>query len=610
VNWQHLKTIAWLRWRLTANQWKKGGSVNAILWLVLVVAALIAGLASLFVSFTVGLLLLPQAEPDHLLVLWDVLVLLFLFFWGMGLVTELQRSEVLSLGKLLHLPVSLSGTFLMNYLSSLLSLSLVVFVPATFGLSVALVIVKGPALLMVFPLLATFLLMVTGVTHQLREWLHVLMLNKRRRRAIIAFVATAFILVVQIPNIINMMVDRGRQSQASQEHQAALLELQQRLATGELSGPQYSQEVTALEKRQAAATAEHIGEIVKIVAMVNAALPVGWLPYGVRAAAAGSIWPGLLGALGALSIGCWSLWRSYRTVLRYYTGGFGTGERKKMPSAAEGQEAAANFLERRIRWVPDPAAAVALAGFRSLMRAPEGKMLLISPFILMGLFSMGIFRGRMSANAEVIRPLLGLGAVSITMLCFIQLFCNAFGTDRAGFRALVLSPCRRRDILLGKNLAFAPLTFGVCLFALVMLQLFRPMQGLHFVATLLQMAIGFVLCCLLGNVVSIFAPSAVTAGSLKPAKARLSAILMHVAVALLSPAVFLPGVLSLGGELLLDAFEVPALIGVPIIPVYLVTSILEGVLVAWLYGRCLDVEGKWLQRREQAILETVTRRVE
>ena len=104
-------------------------------------------------------------------------------------------------------------------------------------------------------------------------------------------------------------------------------------------------------------------------------------------------------------------------------------------------------------------------------------MLLLAPFVLMGLFSMAIFRGRDArASPELVRPMLGLGVVSVTMLCFVQLFCNSFGMDRDGFRAFVLSPCRRRDILLGKNLAFAPLAFGVCLLALVVLQVLQPMQ--------------------------------------------------------------------------------------------------------------------------------------
>ena len=63
MNWQHLKTIAWLRWRLTANQWKKGGSVNAILGLILLVLGLVTAVLSLFVSFVLGILLFPSWSP-------------------------------------------------------------------------------------------------------------------------------------------------------------------------------------------------------------------------------------------------------------------------------------------------------------------------------------------------------------------------------------------------------------------------------------------------------------------------------------------------------------------------------------------------------------------
>ena len=60
---------------------------------------------------------------------WDALVFAFLFFWLIGLITELQRSDSLALSKFLHLPVSASGAFLINYFGSLLRLSLIVFVP-------------------------------------------------------------------------------------------------------------------------------------------------------------------------------------------------------------------------------------------------------------------------------------------------------------------------------------------------------------------------------------------------------------------------------------------------------------------------------------------------
>jgi hypothetical protein len=67
---------------------------------------------------------------------------------------------------------------------------------------------------------------------------------------------------------------------------------------------------------------------------------------------------------------------------------------------------------------------------------------------------------------------------------------------------------------------------------------------------------------------------------------------------------------ALGSELLLDAIALPTLAGAAAIPLYLLISVCECALVLWLYRRCLDAEGRWLQRREQAILETVSQRVE
>ena len=56
---------------------------------------------------------------------------------------ELQRSEPLTLSRFMHLPVSVRGAFLINYLSSFLSLSLIIFLPVMLAFCVALVYVKG-----------------------------------------------------------------------------------------------------------------------------------------------------------------------------------------------------------------------------------------------------------------------------------------------------------------------------------------------------------------------------------------------------------------------------------------------------------------------------------
>ena len=70
----------------------------------------------------------------------------FLFLWSVGLMAELQRSEPLVLSRFLHLPVSVRGAFLINYVSSLLSLSLIIFLPIMLAFCAALVYVKGHSL--------------------------------------------------------------------------------------------------------------------------------------------------------------------------------------------------------------------------------------------------------------------------------------------------------------------------------------------------------------------------------------------------------------------------------------------------------------------------------
>ena len=58
------------------------------------------------------------------------------------------------------------------------------------------------------------------------------------------------------------------------------------------------------------------------------------------------------------------------------------------------------------------------------------------------------------------RPLVAIGGMAFVLLGVVQMMANQFGFDRDGFRVFVLSAAPRRDILLGKNLAFAPLAAG------------------------------------------------------------------------------------------------------------------------------------------------------
>jgi hypothetical protein len=617
VNWQHFQTFLWLRGRLFVNQMKRGGMANAI---ILGVMAVCGGFfaAGLFVTFLlVGLFALPEASPAVLLYVWDGLVFVFLFFWVLGLLMELQRSEVLSLDKFLHLPVSLRGAFLINYLSSLFNLTLFLLLPGMIALSLALVIVKGPALLMQFPLLAAFVFMATAVTYQFQGWLASLMVNKRRRRTVIVVVTMVFVLLLQLPNLVNIMRpwEGLNQDQFAAQMQAQQAELQRQLQVREIDAQEYHRRLLETQQeyhdRTEEASSQLLARVERVFRLVNMVFPPGWLPLGTSAAAEGSIPTALLCAAGMTLIGGASLWRAYRTTLRLYTGQVTSGKRAAAAPAKVARPAAgtahpsAGLMERRLPWVPERAAAVALSSLCSLLRAPEAKMMLLSPLILVVIFG-SLFLTR-SANLPVMtRPLVAFGTMLMILLTTTQIAGNLFGFDRGGFRVFVLSAAPRRDILLGKNLAFAPLALGLGLLLLALLQVVQPLRLEHFVAAVPQFVFMYLPFCLLANFLSIFAPMPIRSGSFKPMNPKGMAILLHLAFAFLTPLVLAPALLPLGAEFALEELgEVPEWV-----PICLVLSLLECVAAVYIYRLILGWQGSLLQARERKILELVTTRAE
>ncbi len=108
MNWAHFRAFVWLRWRLMNNQWRRAGSLNAAL-MIIVVGSVVVSVIPLFIGcFIAGVYLIPKAAPAHLMYVWDGLIFFFLLFWAIGLLTELQRNDPLSLSKFLHLPVSVN----------------------------------------------------------------------------------------------------------------------------------------------------------------------------------------------------------------------------------------------------------------------------------------------------------------------------------------------------------------------------------------------------------------------------------------------------------------------------------------------------------------------
>jgi hypothetical protein len=186
-----------------------------------------------------------------------------------------------------------------------------------------------------------------------------------------------------------------------------------------------------------------------------------------------------------------------------------------------------------------------------------------------------------------------------------QLLGNQFGFDRGGFRFFVLCPSRRKEVLLGKNLAVAPLALALAAVAVLLVQFLRPMRLDHFLAMFPQAISMYLLFCILANWLSIFAPMPIAPGTMKPTNVRALPILLQVVFMFLFPLVLGPTLLPLGVELLLEAFG-----WVNGWPIALVLSLVLLAMVVCLYNVILNTQGRLLQSREQRILEIVTTRAE
>ncbi len=608
MNPEHLRAFLWLRWRLLVNQMRRGGTANAVALGVLLVLGAVLALGMSAGVFALGVTVLGRAEPFWLLFAWDVMVLAFLFMWMAGLLTELQRSEVLSLDKFLHLPVSLKGAFLINYLSSLLSVTLLFFAPMMAALSLSLVIARGPALLWQLPLAAAFVFMLTALTYQFQGWLASLMANKRRRRTVIVVVTMVFVLLAQLPNLVNILRPWERPGADDRHFQEERNAASRDLAQGKLDAAAYQRRLDEINREEAEAEQAMLHGWAATGRVVNLALPAGWLPLGVEGAAEGRSLPPLLALLGMTALGGLSLWRSYRTTVRLYTGQF-SSKKTKAPAAAPAPAgpkapATAGLLGRQIPGVSERVAAVALCGFRSLTRAPEAKMMLLSPLILAVVFGSLYFKHSVQLP-QMLRPVAAFGGIMMMLLTSAQVSGNQFGFDRGGFRVYVLSAAPRRDILVGKNLGFLPIALGLGAVAVTLVEAVQRLRVEHFLATLPMFFCMYLSFCLLGNWLSIMAPMPIRAGSFKPANPRMAPVLLHLVAAMFTPALLAPALAPLAIEFVLQEFGWD-----PRIPVCLVLSLVECAAIIGLYRVVVGWQGALLQSRERKILELVTTRAE
>jgi ABC-2 type transport system permease protein len=585
MNWEQLKTILWLRWRLMCNQWRRGGGLGAVFAAIVIVGALMLAAAAFAGGLFGGIFGLDKASPTVVMWVWFCVTVVFLFFWMIGLLTELQRSETIDLQKLMHLPVALGQMFAVNYLVSHFTLSIVVVVPAMLGLGIGLAISRGPEMILLVPLAMSMVFMVTAWTYCLRGWLATMMSNPRRRRTVIMCISLAFVLIAQGPNlyfnVFRNHIIPGGQTITSEERQR-----------------QNKERVASVET------------MFNNLIAAQKFIPPLWVPAGARALAAGNPLPALLGTLGCAGIAALGLRRAYRSTVRFYHGDTGgmaaikiSGEAKKVSVPRD--KSKTDFLERYIPFAPEQSAALALATLRSLLRAPEVKMAWATSFIVTIILG-ATFLFRATANmSDAVKPFVATGSVVFPVFFLAQFFANQFGFDRDGFRSLMLSPADRRLILLGKNLAALPIAaaFGALLIALTTARLQLPL--LTVLATLFQLASVLLMAGIAGNLLSILIPYRIQPGSMKPTKMPGLAMVVLMFCQMLFPVAMLPVFAGPLLELLWRRSDLPDFVPVN----FICSALLCGVMV-FAYWQLLAPTGRLLHRRETKILGVITVEVE
>lgn len=612
MNWEHLKTYIWVRWRLSANQVRRSGTVGIIITAILTGLRVMGGIVTFIAGLLLGFFVLGQADMKVLIFTWDGVAGAFIFFWLIGLMSELQRTELLSLDNFMHLPVSPTGAFLINYVGSSFGLSLILFFPAMVGLSAGILFSRGLEMLLLFPLVAVFFLMVTAVTYQFRGWLAGMMSNPRRRRMIIAIVSLAFILIFQIPNILTNFTPGARSKrQARQEITKEFSVLKKELDEGSITQEGYESQLAAKQAALKLNRKQALENNYKIIQTVNMTIPPGWLPYGAGAASQGRYLPVLACILGMGLIGIGSLRLSYRATIRLYMGDFNKGRARrkdKVETVPEGflpakkeSNSSTLLLEKKLPWISEQATATTLMCFRSMIRAPEVKMMLLTPVILMVVFG-GMLVSKDINVSGLVRLLLVLGSMAFMLVISMTGFVgNQFAFDRNGFRTFVLSCTPRRDILLGKNLSLVPVVIILMTLIIGVFQWMNPMQWDHLITVFLLMVPMYLIFCLVENMASILAPVTLKQGSGRPASHQGFQTLLQMIFMVVVPIPMSVTLIPVG----LEALYVLMNPGIWF-PVSLVFSAIEVIVVVRIYRALIQRQGILLQRREQKILEVVS----
>lgn len=551
---RQLFALAALKIALFRHTWTARRGASYAVSLVFLLAGLAAAAGAGYWLHQLGAGALARRTPGEMLVILDSIVMLFLFFWMFGLLMELQRADVVDLRKMLHLPVSLRVVYGLNFLASLVSPGLVFYCAGAGGLVAGLVRADGPRMLWAAPLAAAFYLALAAWAYYLRGWLAMLMENQRRRRLILVVLPLIMVAAMQLPQFF--------------PHLAG--------ADGTAAG-----------------AAPPPG-----LFLLNAALPLFWLPGGIVLLHQGELAPALAFTGGFVIIMAAGLGLGYRRTLRHYMGR--TRERGVAPAARPGKPESAGLplTARSLPGFDGQASALVMASFLGLYRHPRIRLTMVLTAFLGGILFFLHTPASRTVEGPVAHILLPSLLLAWPFFNFAMIFFNQFGMDLQGFRGLMLMPVARRTCLLAKNVALFPFVAGFCLLFLAAAALFSNIPWRIWLIAVAQVPVLFLGFAAAGNALSLYFPYRMVSRNTRGKGANRPVLLLIGLGAMAVVTVMMTPVLAC---FMLEEYAVRAS-GAAMPGAGLAATLALLLVMAAVYRGSLGITGRILERREQIIL--------
>ena len=287
---------------------------------------------------------------------------------------------------------------------------------------------------------------------------------------------------------------------------------------------------------------------------------------------------------------------AYWLTRRSFVGGGKVDKRTR----AQLQPETTPYIGWHLPLIPSTLSALVEKEVRYVLRNAQIRMMALMPLILILVRFMNRSRFRETGAPTsgafdefwaYGHALFSTGSILYVFLVLTGLSCNHFAFEHAGMRTIVLSPVKRKFILLGKNITNCTVAFVLsCLMLLISEVVFRDITPGALLFAALTFVVYAALTSLLGNWLSIHFPKRMKMGSRMNVSGIVGLLLIPIIFLMTLPPLSAVAVGYITGSLIVE---------------YATLGLLAVITIA-LYFSSLEAQAESLEKRELRILEAVT----